>query len=86
MQLKSEITPITVLAQVATLERIEEEKKRINPQRIRDIFDLWFLSQQLKKDYKMDFSDFDPKEVRRDLHRLLTQGQRRLLEQWLPKE
>lgn len=86
MRLSSKITPITVLAQVASLERIEQEKLSINPPRIRDIFDLWFIGQQLKKDYKLDFSGFNPKEVRRELHRLLALSQRRLLEEWLPKE
>lgn len=86
MRLISKVTPITVLANVASLERIEQEKLSINPPRIRDIFDLWFIGQQFKKDYKLDFSRFNPKEVKQELHRLLALSQRRLLEQWLPKE
>lgn len=86
MRLKSEITPLTVLAQVASLERIEKEKRSISPLRIRDIFDLWFIDKRLDKKYSMDFSGFEVKEVKRELNRLLTRGTRRLIESWLPKE
>lgn len=86
MRLKSEITPLTVLAQVASLERIEKEKRSISPLRIRDIFDLWFIGKRLDKKYSMDFSGFEVKEVKRELNRLLTRGTRRLIESWLPKE
>lgn len=86
MPLRSAVTPIMLLAQVASLERIEKEKLSINPPRIRDIFDLWFIGQQLKKDYKLDFSGFNPKEAKRELHRLLAAPQRRLVEQWLLQE
>ncbi|OGG21836.1 hypothetical protein A3D03_04935 [Candidatus Gottesmanbacteria bacterium RIFCSPHIGHO2_02_FULL_40_13] len=86
MRLKSEITPLTVLAQVASLERIEKEKRSISPFRIRDIFDLWFIGQKLDKKYPMDFSGLNAKEVKRELNRLLTIGSRRLIEPWLPKE
>lgn len=85
MRLVGSMIPIAVLAQVASIERIEQEKKRIIPARIRDIFDLWFIGQLLGKNYTMDFSGFNAKDVRRDLHRLLPIGERRLLEQWLPK-
>lgn len=86
MRLQSEITPITVLAQVATLARIKQEKLNINPPRIRDVFDIWYLGQQLRQPTKMDFGRFDGKEVRRELHRLLAQNTRRLIEPWLPKD
>lgn len=86
MRLRNEVTPVTVLAQVASLERIEQEKRRISPARVRDVFDLWFIGQVLKKDYSMDFSRFTAKEVKRDLHRQLAEGKRRMIEQWLPKE
>lgn len=86
MRLRSEVTPLTVLAQVVSLERIEREKSSISPFRIRDIFDLWFIGQRLGKKYPMDFSGFKAKEVKRELYRLLTKGTRRLIEAWLPKE
>lgn len=85
-RLNSEITPLTVLAQVASLKRIEKEKRSISPRRIRDIFDLWFIGQRFDNKYQMDFSGWDAKEVKRELNRLLTKGSRRLIGSWLPKE
>ena len=85
MRLKSGITPLTVLAQVASLKRIQKEKKSISPPRIRDIFDLWFIGQQLNESYQMNFSGFKATEVKRELNRLLSLGSRRIIEQWLPE-
>lgn len=86
MNLKSEVTPITVMAQVAGLEWIRKEKLTISPPRIRDVFDLWFIGQVLKKPVEMDFSQFKASQVKRELHRLLPEGTQRLIETWLPKE
>lgn len=86
MSLQSEVTPMTVLSQVATLPRIEKEKLTITPPRVRDVFDLWFINQHLNKPYNMDFSKFGSKEVKRELHRLLAVGARRLIEPWLQKK
>jgi predicted nucleotidyltransferase component of viral defense system len=83
--LDSQVTNLTVLAQVASLEWIEKEKKTIKPPRVRDIFDLWFIAQRLDKPAKMDFSGWETKVVKRELHKLLPENDRRLLEQWLPK-
>ncbi|MFH1657598.1 MAG: nucleotidyl transferase AbiEii/AbiGii toxin family protein [bacterium] len=86
MQLSSEITPITVLAQVATLERIEKEKRSISPLRIRDVFDLWFIAQKLGRSTVMDFSGFSAVEIKQDLHRLLPKKQWEFIKDWLPKK
>lgn len=86
IQLKSEVTPLTVLAQVASPKKIQEEKLSISPLRIRDIFDLWFLGQQLDESYQMSFVGFKAAEVKRELHRLLALGARRMIESWLPKD
>lgn len=87
-QLSSEITPITVLAQVATLKQIEKEKLSISPLRIRDIFDLWFISQKLGEQIVtvMDFSGFSAREIKQNLHKLLPQKQWKLIKEWLPKK
>lgn len=85
-QLSSEITPITVLAQVATLKQIEKEKQSISPLRIRDIFDLWFIGQKLGVPTTMNFSEFSMREIRSDLHKLLPQKQYKLIKEWLPKK
>ena len=86
MQLSSEITPITVLAQVATLEQIEREKLAISPFRIRDVFDLWFIGQKLGRPRVMDFAGFSASEIKSDLHKLLPKKQWELLKDWLPKK
>ncbi len=81
--LKSNVTNLTVLAQVATLKQIEKEKMLIKPPRIRDIFDIWFIGQKLNKQTKIDFSNWDKRIVRRELHKFLPEGERKLLSQWL---
>jgi len=86
MNLKSEVTPITVMAQVASLEWIRKEKLTISPPRIRDVFDLWFIGQALKKPVEMDFSQFKASQIKRELHRILPEGKQKLIETWLPKE
>ncbi len=86
LALTSKVTSLTVLAQVATLEKIEQEKLSIEPARIRDIFDLWFIGQKLGKPTAMDFKGWDTKVVKRELHKFLPAPDRRLLEQWLPEK
>lgn len=86
LALSSKVTNLTVLAQVASLERIEQEKRTIRPPRVRDIFDLWFIGQKLGKAAPMDFGDWDTKIVRRELFKLLPEKDKRLVEQWLPEK
>jgi len=82
--LKSNITPLTVLVQVATLSRIKQDKLEIEQKRVRDVFDLWFIGQKLGKNTPMDFQGFDPKIVRRELHKFLPEAERKLIVSWLP--
>lgn len=84
--LKSGVTPVTVLAQVITLERLLKEKQNISPPRVRDIFDIWFINQSLGRRVPMDFKGFKTTEVKRELHRLLPEGEWRLIETWLTKK
>lgn len=86
MGLNSKITNLTVLAQVASLECIEKEKRAIKPPRIRDIFDLWFISQKLGKSLSVDFGNLDIKKVKQELHKFLPKKGRGLLEQWLQEQ
>jgi len=74
------------LAQVATLKQIEKEKRSISSLRIRDIFDLWFIGQKLGKPVVMDFSEFSAREIKSDLHKLLSRKQYKLIKEWLPKK
>lgn len=84
--LSSKVTNLTTLAQVANLEWIEQEKISINPLRIRDIFDLWFIKQKLGKTTTINFQDWDVKIVKRELYKFLPMQDRKLLEQWLSKK
>lgn len=86
ISLKSQVTPLTVLAQVASLNWIKKEKLTINPIRIRDVFDLWFIAQKLNKSYQVNFGQFKVQEVKRELNRLLPLNSRRLIESWLIKK
>ncbi len=81
--LSSKITNLTILAQVMSLERIEKEKRTIQPPRVRDIFDLWFISQKQGKTLPMDFGKTDRKVVRRDLFKFLPEKDKGLIEKWL---
>lgn len=84
LALNSKVTNLTVLAQVASLERIEQDKLTINPSRVRDIFDLWFIRQKLGKPTSINFKSWDARVVKRELHKFLPEQERRLLGQWLP--
>lgn len=86
LALNSKVTNLTVLAQIASLEMIEKEKLTIDPPRVRDIFDLWFIRQKLgRTSSTMDFKGWDIRVVKRELHKFLPEQDRRLLEQWLPE-
>lgn len=84
--LSSQVSPLTVLAQVATLNRIQKDKTSITPKRVRDIFDLWFISQKLGQPTAMNFEGFSAQIVKREMHKFLPERERTLLEQWLPQE
>ena len=86
LALSSRITNLTVLAQVESLTQIEKEKNTINPLRIRDVFDLWFIGQKLKKPIPMDFSQWKTEEIRRELFKFLPEKDKRLVEEWLSKK
>lgn len=86
VNINSGVTPLSVTAQVATLEKIEQEKFIIQPPRIRDVFDLWFIGQKLGKVTQMDFKGFKPTEVLVELHKYLAQSDWRLIEPWLPEK
>lgn len=86
LALNSKVTNLTVLAQVAKLETIEQEKLTITPPRVRDLFDLWFIGQKLGKSTPLSFQGFEIRIVRSELHKFLPEQDRRMLEKWLPKD
>lgn len=83
--IKSEVSPLTVLARVATLSSILREKKDAlkNRKVARDIFDYWYIHQLLKKEVKIDLLGYDKRQVKSELHRLLTKPYWRVIDSWL---
>lgn len=83
--IKSEVTPLTVLAQVASLETIIKEKEDAlkNRKVARDVFDYWYINQLLKKRVKVDFTGFDMKRAKSELHKLLARPYWRIVDSWL---
>lgn len=83
--IRSETTPLTLLARVANLETILHEKKDAlkNRNAPRDIFDYWYINQLLKKDVNIDFSRYNKVSVKRELHKLLPKNYWGLVKSWL---
>lgn len=82
--LTSDVTNISALGQVATLERLWQDKQQAfaNRHEPRDLYDLWFIAQKLKRPFDVDASAIDRKTLKRELHKYLPQSQWRVLEQW----
>lgn len=83
--IKSEVTPLTVLAQVASIERILEEKEDAikNRKAPRDIFDFWYINQLLQKQIKPNFKGFNKQHAKAQLHRLLPRIYWKVVDSWL---
>ena len=83
--IRSEVTPLTVLAQVASQEKILEEKQDAlkNRKAARDVFDDWYINQLLKKEVKPKFEGYNKKQVVAELHRLLPRHFWKLINSWL---
>jgi predicted nucleotidyltransferase component of viral defense system len=83
--LSSEVTNQTVLAQVATLERMAGDKSKALEARHqpRDLYDLWFISQKLGREFEPDAASFDPSLFKRELRKYLPRSHWRLIEKWL---
>jgi predicted nucleotidyltransferase component of viral defense system len=82
--LSSEITNLTVLARVATLERALEDKRAAFAARHqpRDLYDLWFISQKLGLPFQADLAGSDPRIVRRELRKYLPRTHWSVIDQW----
>lgn len=82
--LSSEVTNLTVLARVATLEQALEDKKAAFAARRqpRDLYDLWFISQKLGLPFQADLTEFDPRIVRRELRKYLPRTHWSVIDQW----
>lgn len=83
--IRSETSVFSVLARVASLEKILGEKKDAlkNREAARDIFDYWFINQLLAKEVKPNFAGFNKEAAKAELHRLLPKSYWRLVDSWL---
>lgn len=82
--LSSPVTPISVLAQAATLERLWVDKEAALAERRqpRDLYDLWFIAQRLRQPFTPDLSGFDRLALRRDLRKVLPMNHWPVIDQW----
>lgn len=84
MVIRSDITPLTVLAQVASLPKILEEKEDAlkNRKAARDVFDFWYINQLLKKEVKPSLEGYNKEQAKSELHRLLPRYFWRVVDSW----
>ena len=82
--LTSPVTPISVLAHVATLERMWSDKQTALAARRqpRDLYDLWFIAQALRRPFTPDLSGLDRQAIRRELRKYLPSTQWQVIDQW----
>lgn len=82
--LSSEVTNLTVLAQVATLDHMVRDKQEAFKARRqpRDLYDLWFISRKLGREFRLDIKGFDPSLLKRDLRKYLPRSHWRLIDRW----
>lgn len=83
--LHTPISPIKTFALVATQERIWKDKKRAlsGREKARDLFDLWYLGQILKKpiDFKKIKTNQDSKKIKSELNQFLPEKYRRVIKE-----
>ena len=82
--LASDFTNVTVLAQVATLERMWADKQTAVADRRqpRDLYDLWFITQKLRREFSVELAGFDRQAIRRELRKYLPRSHWGVIEQW----
>lgn len=82
--LTSPVTPVTVLARVATLERLRADKAAALADRRepRDLYDLWFITQKLRREFAPDLRGLDARVLRRELRKYLPRDHWPVIEQW----
>ena len=82
--LTSPVTPISVLAHVATLERMwcDKQAALTGRRQPRDLYDLWFIAQTLRRPFTPDLGGLDRQAIRRELRKYLPSTQWQVIEQW----
>lgn len=85
MVIKSDVTPLTVLVQVTSLEKLLEEKEDAlkNRKVARDVFDFWYINQLLKKEVKPSLQGYDKEQAKSELHKLLPGHFWKVIDPWL---
>lgn len=83
--LTSEVTNVSVLAQIATLERLWQDKRLAfaNRQEPRDLYDLWFIAQKLKREFDVDISRVNRQALKRELRKYLPPSHWGVIDQWI---
>ena len=82
--LTSPITPVSALAQTATLEKMWKDKESAFSacRQPRDLYDLWFIAQKFRRPFTPDLSGFSRQAMRRDLRKVLPRDHWQVIEQW----
>jgi predicted nucleotidyltransferase component of viral defense system len=82
--LTSPVTPVSALAQVATLERMWTDKETASATRRqpRDLYDLWFIAQKLRRTFAPDLAGFDRQAIRRELRKFLPTDHWQVIDLW----
>jgi len=82
--LTSPVTPVSALAQVSTLERMWKDKETALTARRqpRDLYDLWFIAQKLRRTFTPDLGGFDRRAIRRELRKYLPKDHWQVIELW----
>jgi len=57
--------------------------KRFQESLPRDLYDLWFISHKLGREFKPDAADFEPSLLKRDLRKYLPRSHWRLVDTWI---
>lgn len=83
-ELRSQIAPLEAVGYVVTLERVFKDKKRMVKERnkARDLFDLWWLGQRLKRKMKIRLKDGQIKKAKSELNQFLPESMRLVVESW----
>jgi hypothetical protein len=82
--LTSPVTPVSVLAQVATLERMWSGKQAAlaGRRQARDLYALWFIAQRLRLPFEADLTGFDRQAIARELRKYLPKSQWPVIDRW----
>lgn len=86
--LASEVTPVAVVGQTASLLRIKKDKQLAikTRKRGRDLYDLWFVSSQRGEEFKIPRHKLSLKELKMELNKLLPLNERYVVEQLVFKK